>query len=119
VATLGALYEQEGGRGPGAAHGPGGDGFYAPPRPGAHAFHGAPPPCMATAIAIKVQAGSVKWMLFSIAYPMLLGLAFATLVFSLGRAFGLCGLQAMFALYGLALLFTVFMGFFKNRPAYR
>ena len=77
------------------------------------------PPCMATAIAVKVQAGSVKWMLFSIAYPMLLGLVFATLVFSLGRAFGLSGLQAMFAFYGLALLFTVFMGFFKNRPAYR
>ncbi|WP_319406531.1 ferrous iron transport protein B [uncultured Desulfosarcina sp.] len=76
------------------------------------------PPCMATAIAVKVQAGSVKWMLFSIAYPMFLGLAFATLVFSLGRAFGLSGLQAMFAFYVLALAFTVFMGFFKNEPQY-
>ena len=71
---------------------------------------------MATAIAVKLQAGSVKWMLFSIGYPMLLGLVIASMVFSLGSALGLSGLQAMFAFYGLALTFTVVMGFFRNQP---
>jgi len=76
------------------------------------------PPCMATAIAVKIQAGAVKWMLFSIGYPMLLGLVVATLVFSLGSALDLSGLQAMFAFYALALAFTIFMGFYKNQPEY-
>jgi len=76
------------------------------------------PPCMATAMAVKVQAGSVKWMLFSIGYPMLLGLAVASLVFSIGSVLGLSGLQAMLAFYLLALGFTIFMGFIKNQPEY-
>jgi ferrous iron transport protein B len=49
---------------------------------------------------------------------MALGIVAATLVFSLGSAFGLSGLQAMFAFYLLALLFTVFMGLFKNKSEY-
>ena len=76
------------------------------------------PPCLATAIAVKLQAGSVKWMLFSIGYPMLLGLAVASLIFSAGRALELSGLQAMIAFYGLALAVTVTAGFVGNRPAY-
>jgi ferrous iron transport protein B len=73
------------------------------------------PPCMATAIAVKLQAGAVKWMLFSIGYPMLLGFGVAILVFSGGRWLGLSGLQAMAGFYGLAFAFTIFMGFFKNK----
>ena len=73
------------------------------------------PPCLATSIAVKLQAGSAKWMLFSMTYPMLLGVAVASLVFSGGKALGLSGFQAMFAFYGLALAFTVFMGLFKNK----
>jgi ferrous iron transport protein B len=76
------------------------------------------PPCLATSIAVKVQAGSVKWMLFSMIYPMVLGLGVAILVFSLGGALGLSGLQAMFAFYGLALALTIFMGFLKNKSEY-
>ncbi len=76
------------------------------------------PPCIATAIAVKIQAGSVKWMLFTIIYPMLLGLVVATLIFSGGSALGLSGLQAMFAFYALALTITILMGFFKNKTEY-
>ena len=73
------------------------------------------PPCLATAIAVKLQTGSFKWMLFSMTYPMVLGLLAATLVYSGGTALGLSGLQAMFSFYGLAFALTVFMGFFHNK----
>jgi ferrous iron transport protein B len=76
------------------------------------------PPCLATSIAVKLQAGSVKWMLFSMGYPMLLGLVAATLIFSLGSALGLSGFQAMFAFYGLALAVTIIMGFVGNKSDY-
>ncbi|MFP3912953.1 MAG: nucleoside recognition domain-containing protein [Desulfobacteraceae bacterium] len=73
------------------------------------------PPCLATVIAVKVQTGSIKWMLFSMTYPMVLGVGVAILVFSGGSALGLSGLQAMAGFYLLALAFTLFMGFFKNK----
>lgn len=76
------------------------------------------PPCLATSIAVKIQTGSVQWMLFSMVYPMVLGLAVASLVFTLGSALGLSGLQAMFAFYGLALAFTVVMGFVGQTADY-
>ncbi|BBO84047.1 ferrous iron transport protein B [Desulfosarcina ovata subsp. sediminis] len=115
VATLGALYEQE-------EEGEALENRMARGEVGFTALHALAlmlfmvlyPPCMATSIAVKIQAGSVKWMLFSIGYPMLLGLVVATLVFSLGSVLGLSGLQAMIAFYCLALIITVGMGFFKN-----
>jgi ferrous iron transport protein B len=73
------------------------------------------PPCIATTIMVKIQSGSIKWMLFSMIYPMVLGLIVAVLVFSGGSALGFTGLQAMFAFYGLALAATIAAGFIKNR----
>ena len=72
------------------------------------------PPCLAAAIAVKIQAGGSRWMLFSVGYAMLLGLSAALLVFSGGRALDLSGLQAMVAFYGLALGLTVITGFIGN-----
>jgi ferrous iron transport protein B len=72
------------------------------------------PPCLAAAIAVKIQAGGTRWMLFSVGYAMVLGLIVALLVFSGGRALGLSGLQAMVAFYGLALGLTVITGFIGN-----
>jgi len=72
------------------------------------------PPCLAAAIAVKIQAGGTRWMLFSVGYAMVLGLSVALLVFSGGRALGLSGLQAMVAFYGLALGLTVITGFIGN-----
>ncbi|MFO7602011.1 MAG: ferrous iron transport protein B [Candidatus Desulfacyla sp.] len=73
------------------------------------------PPCIATTIMVKVQSGSFKWMLFSMFYPMALGLVVAMAVFTGGKALGLTGFQAMFAFYGLALTATIGMGLIKNR----
>jgi len=73
------------------------------------------PPCIATTIMVKVQSGSFKWMLFSMFYPMALGLVVAMAVFTGGKTLGLTGFQAMFAFYGLALTATIGMGLIKNR----
>jgi len=77
------------------------------------------PPCIATMIMVKIQSGSVKWMFFSLLYPMVLGVIAATLVFTGGSALGLSGLQAMFAFYGLVLALTVAMGLIKNRSEFK
>ncbi len=74
------------------------------------------PPCLAAAIAVKIQAGSTRWMLFSVGYAILLGLTVSTLVFSGGRALGLTGFEAMWVFYGLALVLTVVVGLVKNQP---
>ena len=119
VATLGALYEQEEeGEALEQRMARGETGFTSLHALALMLFMVLYPPCMATAIAVKIQAGSARWMLFSIGYPMLLGLVAASLIFSLGSALKLTGLQAMFGFYMLALAFTIFMGFFKNKPEY-
>ncbi|MBK1650224.1 ferrous iron transport protein B [Rhabdochromatium marinum] len=68
------------------------------------------PPCLATTIMIKVQTHSYKWMLFSIVFPTLLGLAVSSLVYSLGRAFNATGIEAMTALYLSALSVLILVG---------
>jgi ferrous iron transport protein B len=72
------------------------------------------PPCIATAIAVKLMSGSVKFMVFSMVYPMVLGIFVSSAVFSVSKALNLSGLEAMFGFYGLALIFTIIMGFLKN-----
>ena len=69
------------------------------------------PPCLAATIMVKVQTGSYKWMIFSIVFPTVTGLAAASLVYSLGRALGLTGVEAMVAFYILALLTAVGLAF--------
>ncbi|PIE74643.1 MAG: ferrous iron transport protein B [Deltaproteobacteria bacterium] len=73
------------------------------------------PPCIATAIAVKLQSGGAKWMLFSMTYPMIIGILVASGVFSISKALNLSGLQAMFGFYAIALAFTITMGFVKNK----
>ena len=73
------------------------------------------PPCIATTIMIKLQTGSFKWMLFSMIYPIILGLIVAVMIFTGGNALGLNGLQAMFVFYALALTTTVATGFVKSK----
>ena len=116
VATLGALYEpEEEGEALEQRMAKGEEGFTPLHALALMLFMVLYPPCLATSIAVKLQSGSVKWMLFSIIYPMVLGFVGATMVFSVGRALNLNGLQAMAAFYGLALAFTIFMGLFKNQ----
>jgi ferrous iron transport protein B len=120
VATLGALYEQE-------EAGEALEQRMAEAETGFTPLHALAlmlfmvlyPPCLATSIAVKLQSGSVKWMLFSMAYPMALGIIVATLVFSGGSALGLTGIQAMFAFYGMALLITIGTGFLETGQDYQ
>ncbi|MGP1576992.1 MAG: ferrous iron transport protein B [Treponema sp.] len=46
------------------------------------------PPCIATMMAIKTEAQSWKWALFSIVYPVFLGGIVSTLVYQIGRLLG-------------------------------
>jgi ferrous iron transport protein B len=74
------------------------------------------PPCIAAMLMIKVQAGW-RWMLFGLAYPMVLGFLVAVLIFSGGQLLGLSGLPALLTLYAWMLLVTVVLGLIKPRHA--
>ncbi len=73
------------------------------------------PPCIATSVAVKVQTGSYRWMLISIAYPILLGFGVAALVFSVAQAVEVTGLQAMYGFYALAFIITLATGLIKRK----
>ncbi len=68
------------------------------------------PPCIPTLLMIRVEAGSWKWALLSLIYPIVLGLAFASLIFTGGSMLGLSGIQAMAAFYILALAVALLFG---------
>lgn len=74
------------------------------------------PPCMASAMVVKLQSGSWKWMLFCLTYLMALGATVACLIFSGGSALGLSGIQAMAFFYVLALAALVITGLIKPQP---
>ncbi len=119
VATLGALYEPEQeGEALEQRMAKGETGFTALHALALMLFMVLYPPCLATSIAVKLQAGSVRWMLFSMGYPMALGLTVAILVFSGGSALGLSGLQAMVFFYALALAVTIAAGFIGKPSDY-
>lgn len=121
VATLGSLYQQQG-EGEGAAL----EKRMASQETGFTPLHAVAlmlfmvlcPPCIPTAIAVKMQTGSTKWMIFSFLYPLVLGLSAAVLVYSGGMMLGLSGMQAMWGFYGLALALTVIMGFVGGPKRY-
>ena len=117
VATLGALYEQEEeGQALEQRMAEGETGFTPLHALALMLFMVLYPPCLATSIVVKLQAGSVKWMIFSIVYPMVLGIVAATLVFSGGSALGLSGLQAMAAFTAWPWRLPFSWGFSKTPP---
>ena len=119
VATLGALYEQEEeGEALESRMARGETGFTALHALALMIFMVLYPPCLATSIAVKIQSGSIRWMLFSMFYPMVLGLSAATAIFSLGSLLNLTGLQAMAIFYLLALTVTIALGFIKEKRQY-
>ena len=75
------------------------------------------PPCLATAIMVKVQTNSYGWMLFSIIFPTLFGLAIASAVFSIGTALALSGIQTMIGFYVIALVTAIVLGLLPD-PAW-
>jgi ferrous iron transport protein B len=46
------------------------------------------PPCIAAMMMIKVETGGIKWMLFAIVYPIILGFLVSTLAFQVGLLLG-------------------------------
>ena len=76
------------------------------------------PPCLPTIMAIRVQTGSTKWMLFAFFVPLLLGLLTAVLVFTGGSALGLSGFQAMWIFYLIPLTLTIVLGLIRTRRVY-
>ena len=76
------------------------------------------PPCLPTIMAIRVQTGSTRWMLFAFFMPLLLGLLTAVLVFTGGSALGLSGFQAMWMFYLSPLTLTVLLGLIKTKRTY-
>jgi ferrous iron transport protein B len=125
VATLGALYQDDGDGDTASAMGQSGSleqrmaqqeaGFTPLHALALMLFMALYPPCMATTMVVKVQSGSWKWMLFSLAYMTGLGALVAVLVFSGGSLLGLTGLEAMAWFYGLAVAATVATGLIKPR----
>ncbi len=116
VATLGALYEQEEeGESLETRMDRGEKGFTPLHALALMLFMVLYPPCVATSIMVKIQTGQIRWMMFSMIFPIVLGIAVATLIFSGGTFLELSGLQAMFAFYGLALAITIGTGFLKNK----
>jgi len=74
------------------------------------------PPCIPTLLMVKLEAASLKWMLFATLYPTILGLLIAIFVFTGGSLLGLSGLQAMVAFYIIAIVVTTIMAFIKRTP---
>lgn len=72
------------------------------------------PPCIATLLMVKVEAGGWKWALLALCYPIVLGLGLSSLVFTGGRLLGFSGIQAMFAFYALAIVVALGMMKFGN-----
>jgi len=121
VATLGALYEQDDDGSDGSL-----ESRMAKSEEGFTSLHALAlmmfmvlyPPCLATSIAVKLQSGSVKWMLFGMFYPMVLGISVATFIFTGGSLLGLNGLQAMGVFYAIALGTTIVTGFIRTKSEF-
>lgn len=69
------------------------------------------PPCLATMIIVRVQTNSYLWMLFAIIFPTVLGLMVASLTYTIGTLSGLSSIQMMMAIYVIALLALLIIGF--------
>ena len=74
------------------------------------------PPCLATTIMVRVQTGSYGWMTFSIIFPTILGLTVASLVYTVGNALSLSGIQALTGIYVIALAAFLAVGLLR-RPS--
>ncbi len=120
VATLGSLYEQgDSGESLEKRMAKGEAGFTALHALALMMFMVLYPPCLAASIAVKLQSGSAKWMLFAMGYPMILGLFISSLIFTGGSLLGLTGFQAMIGFYLLALAITIITGVFTPQTQYQ
>ncbi|MDL2259553.1 ferrous iron transport protein B [Deltaproteobacteria bacterium OttesenSCG-928-K17] len=77
------------------------------------------PPCVPTSVMVRMQSNSTGWMLFAIAYQALLGLIFATIIFTGGSLLNLSGWQAMWIFYGLCVAATIITGLIPDSKKVR
>ncbi len=73
------------------------------------------PPCLATAMMVRQQTHSTKWMTFAILFQICLGLGIATLVFSGGTALGFTGVQTMWSFYSIVFVLLILVGLIPNK----
>jgi len=120
VATLGAIYQSSGGgeAALGARMKKEERGFTPLHALAVMIFMAMYPPCIPTLVMVKLESGSIGWMLFAALYPTLLGLMMAILVFSGGSLLGLSGIQAMVGFYALAIAITAVMALIKRGSEY-
>ena len=119
VATLGVLFDQEDGENATLEERMGEQqtaaGYTALSAVALMLFFALYPPCLATVIMVRVQTDSYGWMLFSIVFPTALGLGVASLVYTVGSALSLSGIEAMAAIYGVGLGLLLIVGLPKPR----
>jgi ferrous iron transport protein B len=73
------------------------------------------PPCLATAIMVRIQTASTGWMLFSIVFPTVLGLVLASAVYTTGVRYQLDALTMMAGFWTTALALLLIIGLWPRR----
>lgn len=73
------------------------------------------PPCIAAMVVVKLQSNSWKFMVLATTLPFLLGIVIASLIFSVGKFYGMDGFEAMSAYYVVILLVTIILGILPNK----
>ena len=123
VATLGTLYQGSEESGEGAAleerMGQGESGLTPMHAVALIIFMILCPPCFPTAVSVRLQTGSYKWMLMSFFGQLLLGFVAATALFTIGRVMMVTGLEAMGIFYVLMFFVTILAGFIGNKTLER
>ncbi|WP_006787971.1 ferrous iron transport protein B [Thiorhodospira sibirica] len=75
------------------------------------------PPCLATAIMVRIQTASTGWMVFSVIFPTVLGLLVASAIYTTGVHFALDAVQMMMAFWLLTLALLLIIGLWPTpRP---
>ncbi|AHE99862.1 nucleoside recognition domain-containing protein [Thioalkalivibrio paradoxus] len=73
------------------------------------------PPCLATAIMVRIQTASTGWMLFSIVFPTILGLLLASAVYTAGVRYQVDALTMMAGFWTTALVLLLIIGLWPRR----
>ncbi|OYQ71197.1 ferrous iron transport protein B [Wohlfahrtiimonas chitiniclastica] len=115
VATIGSIYENGKAERPEEAFGSAATGYNALHAVAMLIFMIFTPPCIASMVVVKLNVQSYKLMLLAIFMPFILGLAFASLFYTLGDNFGWSGLHTMGYFYGTIVFITLALGFTKRQ----
>ncbi len=73
------------------------------------------PPCIATMIVVKMQTGGYRWMIFATFFPVFLGIAVASFIFTVGSMYSLTGTDAMAYFYFSIIGIVMVLGLFPRK----